>query len=85
MQLDISNLSYCEISECGPIQGLKITNTQMLVGERELWLKVLTKDGRVLKMANVQISMDLKSRTIAECLLVRDKRAILNVKLILGY
>lgn len=108
LQLDPSNVSYCELIECEPIQGLVITNrdsavgdlvttefgerlvldfsnTQMLVGERELWLKVVTKDGRVLEMASVEISMDLKSRTIAEFLLVSDKRAILNATLKLGY
>lgn len=108
LQLDPSNVSYCELSECEPIQGLVITNresavgdlesqkngellvleftnTRMLVGERELWLKVETQDGRVLEMASVQISMGLKSRTIAEFLLVSEKEAILDAKLKLGY
>ena len=73
-----------ESQKNGELLVLEFTNTRMLVGERKLWLKVETQDGRVLEMASVQVSMGLKSRTIAEFLLVSEKRAILNAKLKLG-
>jgi hypothetical protein len=108
LQLDPANISYCELSQCGAIQGLEMTNreravadlqatnfgqllvldfsnTEMLVGQRELWLRVETKDGRILEMASVEISMDLKTRTIAEFLLVSDFDEIVAGNLYLGY
>lgn len=107
-QLDPANVTYCEISECEPTQGLVITNgdtavgdletlengellvldfanTLMLEGSRELWLKVETEDGRLLEMASVEISMGLKTRTIAEFLLVSNFDEIRTANLYLGY
>jgi hypothetical protein len=107
-QLDSSNVSYCEITDCPRIQGLEITNGvtaltnleerpfgnllrldftnhDQLQGERELWLKVETADGRLLEMASTTITFDLKTRTIAEFLLVSDFDTILGARVLLGY
>lgn len=69
----------------GYLLTLDFTNHQLLEGQRELWLKVESPDGRVLEMASVEIQMSLKNRTTAEFLLVSEKQAILGSKLLLGY
>lgn len=71
--------------ENGELLVLEFTNTLMLEGKRELWLRVETQDGRVLEMASVEIQMGLKNRTIAEFLLVSDFDQIKGANLYLGY
>ena len=69
----------------GYLLTLDFTNHELLQGERELWLKVESADGRTLEMASTRVTMNLKNRTIAEFLLVSEKEAILNATLRLGY
>ncbi len=69
----------------GYLLTLDFTNHELLQGERELWLKVESADGRTLEMASTEIKLGLKNRTIAEFLLVSEKEAILNATLRLGY
>ena len=77
--------SQLETKPFGELLVLDFTNTLLLSGERELWLKVEAPDGRILEMASVTIKLDLKNRTMAEFLLVSKKEAILSAKLSLGY
>lgn len=77
--------SQLETKAYGELLVLDFSNTAMLSGERELWLKVESPDGRILEMASATISLDLKNRTTAEFLLVSEKDAILGSKLLLGY
>jgi hypothetical protein len=74
-----------ETLENGELLVLEFTNTLMLEGEREFWLKVETKDGRLLEMASVEVKLGLKTRTIAEFLLVSNFDEIRIAKLYLGY
>ena len=69
----------------GYLLTLDFTNHELLQGEREIWLKVESADGRVLEMVSTEIVMGLKNRTIAEFLLVSEKEAILSGTLSLGY
>lgn len=69
----------------GYLLTLDFTNHELLQGERELWLKVESADGRTLEMASTEIKLGLKNRTIAEFLLVSEKEGILNATLRLGY
>ena len=64
---------------------LDFTNHEMLEGERELWLKVEHANGRILEMVSVTIELGLKTRTLAEFLLVSDREQILAGKILLGY
>lgn len=80
-----SAVDQLETKAYGELLVLDFSNTAMLSGERELWLKVESPDGRVLEMASATIKLDLKTRTIAEFLLVSEKAAILGAKLSLGY
>jgi hypothetical protein len=74
-----------ETLENGELLVLEFTNTLMLEGEREFWLKVETKDGRLLEMASVEVKLGLKTRTIAEFLLVSNFEEITAGNLYLGY
>jgi hypothetical protein len=74
-----------ETLENGELLVLEFTNTLMLEGEREFWLRVETKDGRLLEMASVEVKLGLKTRTIAEFLLVSNFDEIRIAKLYLGY
>ena len=69
----------------GTLLRLDFTNHDQLQGERELWLKVETADGRLLEMASTTITFDLKNRTFAEFLLVSEFDAIPGVRVLLGY
>lgn len=107
-QLDTSSVSYCELRDCGEIQGfalengasaldevvetrngvlltLKFRNSGMLQGERELWLRVMSAEGKILEMASVEISLSLRTRTVAEFELVSNLDQIRSGKLLLGY
>ena len=64
---------------------LDFTNHEMLNGERELWLRVVAEDGRILEMASTVIELDLKSRTTASFLLVSDAEVLSTAKVLLGY
>jgi hypothetical protein len=74
-----------ETLENGELLVLEFTNTLMLEGEREFWLRVETKDGRLLEMASVEVKLGLKTRTIAEFLLVSNFEEITAGNLYLGY
>jgi hypothetical protein len=74
-----------ETLENGELLVLEFTNTLMLEGEREFWLKVETKDGRLLEMASTEIVLDLKTRTTASFMLTSTKEEILAGTLMLGY
>lgn len=78
-------MSEIEDRSFGYLLTLDFTNHELLQGERELWLKVESADGRVLEMVSTEIVMGLKNRTIAEFLLVSEKEAILSGTLSLGY
>jgi hypothetical protein len=69
----------------GELLVLEFTNTLMLEGEREFWLRVETKDGRLLEMASVEVKLGLKTRTITEFLLVSNFEEITAGNLYLGY
>ena len=69
----------------GTLLVLDFTNLPRYQGERELWLKLTTPEGKVLEMARVTITLDLKQRTRAEFLLTSSKAEILAGKLQLGY
>lgn len=78
-------VSEIEDRSFGYLLTLDFTNHELLQGERELWLKVESADGRILEMASTQVKMSLKNRTIAEFLMVSEKEAILSGTLRLGY
>jgi hypothetical protein len=78
-------LSSLQAMPYGTLLTLDITNHGLLVGERELWLRVETADGRLLEMARTTVTFDLKIRTIAEFLLVSDFDAIVGSRLVIGY
>jgi hypothetical protein len=78
-------LENLDAKDFGAQLSLDFTNHELLQGERELWLRVETADGRILEMASATITFDLKNRTIAEFLLVSDIGAILDSRLLLGY
>lgn len=69
----------------GLILELDFTNHLMLEGVRELWLRVVNPEGKVLEMASVEIALSLKNRTIAKFLLVSSESDIRSGKLLLGY
>jgi hypothetical protein len=64
---------------------LDFTNHLMLQGERELWLRVESSEGKLLEMARVEIELNLKNRTIAKFLLVSSESDISEARLLLGY
>lgn len=69
----------------GHILELDFTNHLMLLGVRELWLRVESSEGKLLEMARVEIALNLKNRTTAEFLLVSSESDIRSGKLLLGY
>lgn len=69
----------------GHILELDFTNHLMLLGVRELWLRVESSEGKLLEMARVEIALGLKNRTTAEFLLVSSESDIRSGKLLLGY
>lgn len=64
---------------------LDFTNHEMLHGERELWLRIVAEDGRILEMASTVIALNLKSRTTASFLLVSDAEVLSTARVLLGY
>lgn len=69
----------------GMLLELDFTNHQMLQGDRELWLRIESPEGKLLEMARVQIKLDLKTRTTAQFLLTLPESQVLNARLSLGY
>ena len=78
-------IQQLEGSDFGELLTLDFTNHEMLNGERELWLRVVAEDGRILEMASTVIELDLKSRTAASFQLVSDAKVLSKAKVLLGY
>ena len=69
----------------GVLLTLEFRNSGMLQGERELWLRVMSAEGKILEMASVEISLSLRTKTVAEFELVSNLDQIRAGKLLLGY
>jgi hypothetical protein len=80
-----ASLEALEDKPFGAMLELDFTNHELLEGTRELWLRVESSDGRLLEMASVEIELSLKTRTIAEFLLVSRRAELLAGNLYLGY
>ena len=78
-------IQQLESDAFGELLVLDFTNHEMLNGERELWLRVVAEDGRILEMASTVIELDLKSRTTASFLLVSDAEVLSTAMVLLGY
>ena len=69
----------------GVLLTLEFRNSGMLQGERELWLRVISAECKILEMASVEISLSLRTKTVAEFELVSNLDQIRAGKLLLGY
>ena len=78
-------IAQLESNSFGEQLVLDFTNHEMLHGERELWLRIVAEDGRILEMASTFIALNLKSRTTASFLLVSDAEVLSTARVLLGY
>ena len=72
-------------TELGVSVVLEFTNTAMLSGRRELWIRLETEPGDFVEMASTWVEFDLKNRTSAEFLITGLKSEVFEGRLLLGY
>lgn len=71
--------------ELGVRVVLEFTNLSRYQGERELWVRLLSQDGKIVEMASTVAKFDLKNRTSVEFLLAGLEQEISTGRLELGY